>query len=338
VRLNAVCDVPLAAFLSGGLDSSIVVAEASQGRATPLDTLSIDFGEHSEEDAARASCAARVFGCRHHPYRVAPSELRALALGCLDAMDHPLGARDAAATFALARRLARELPGTKVVLTGTGADELFAGYGSAYFGPRAGSVEEQCAAYVASYACTSPSAWRALGDVVPAPLPVARVAGEVAQRVRRLGPALSAADPANVLCAFYLVGHLPGWELATQDAMCMASSIEPRVPFLGRRVVELAMATSGHRKRAGGREKAVLRDAYAGRLPEPIRTRPKVPLSRPVAAWLCAHGIRDLYLRSGFRDRGLLRVERLRSPEVLSEFDVMWRLMALERWLQRNFD
>jgi asparagine synthase (glutamine-hydrolysing) len=338
VRSTATSDVPIGAFLSGGLDSSIVVAAVSRTRGTPLETLSIHLGEHSEEETAHALLAARAFGCNHQVYRVNGRDMSALAAGCLAAMDHPTGARDAVAAFALARRLKQQRPSIKAVLTGTGADELFAGYSSAYFRPRSASLEEQCSAYVKAYSCTTPRAWRALSEVVRGPLPVKKAAAEIELRMRQLHPALPADDATNVLCAFYLVCHLPGWELPVQDTMCMAASLEPRVPYLGRRVVELAMGISGARKLEAGREKAVLRDAFAGVLPEELRARPKLPLSRPVSEWLCQHGVRDLYRSVRFRDRGIFHLDRLQRADTLAEFDVMWRIMALECWLQRNLD
>jgi len=170
------------------------------------------------------------------------------------------------------------------------------------------------------------------------PLPVDEVAGDLAQRVRQLHPALDATDAINVLCTFYLVCHLPGWELGVQDTMCMASSLEPRVPFLGPRVVNLAMAIRGEHKLQPGREKLVLRAAFSDLLPEAIRIRPKLPLSKPVASWLLQHGVRDLYQSVRIRDRGIFHLQRLSSLSSLAEFDVMWRILALEWWLQRNLD
>jgi asparagine synthase (glutamine-hydrolysing) len=337
VARNATSDVPIGAFLSGGVDSSIVVGLASDG-GTSLDTLSIHLGEHSNDETAHALLAAETFGCRHHVYRAHEDECSTLARGCLGAMDHPTGARDAVATWAMARKLKDLHPSVKVVLTGTGADELFAGYSSAYFRAVGGSIEAQCERYVRDYACTSEGAWHALRDVVVDPLPVGDVASDLARRVRRLLPGLRETDPVNVLCAFYLVSHLPGWELPVQDTMCMASSLEPRVPFLARAVVDVAMAIAGDRKVQSGREKAVLRNAFAGLLPATIRARPKLPLSRLVARWLCEHAVQDLYRGTRFRDRGIFSLPRLSSPQVIGEFDVMWRLLALEQWVQRSLD
>lgn len=339
VRRNASAEVPVATFLSGGLDSSIVTSQAARV-ASPLSSVSIQFGRgECAEIAAAHEVAARAGSVLHvcHADDAVP-DLNRTVDACLAAIDHPTGGRDAMAMFLLAKHLRRVRPDVKVVLTGTGADEIFNGYRTSYFEPSlgAGSLFEQCRAYAHQYSATTDRTRALLPRLTRVPLLEDNVASHVQAEIETLFPAVDSSDAGNVQNAFYVVTHLVGWELCLQDTMCMHHSLEPRVPFLARDVVEYAMQIHGASKCRGALEKMPLRRAFAASLPEDIVSRPKLPLSRPVAAWLMGRGFAAKYAARGGADFGIIDpavLEELSRPE---DFDLAWRVIVLQRWLETH--
>lgn len=336
---NSRSDAPVGVFLSGGLDSSIVTSEAACNVTTPLSTVSIQLDPHDEE-IKYATLVADLVRCKHTVCKPDEAALPILVDGCLTAMDHPTGARDALAVYCLANHLRRVCPDVKVVLTGTGADELFNGYRNAYFQPvlDKASMEDLCRHYVSLYSCINEASRHSLSKLSFVPLPIENVASRVAVEVKRTFPWIESNDGGNVQNAFYIITHLVGWELAIQDSMCMEHSLEPRVPFLSKAVVEWAMSIDGKSKCDGAIEKELLRRAFAHRLPISVCTRPKLPLSHSVVDWVWNHGFFDLVRSTKIRDHGLFRLSGFTDLNRLEDFDLLWRLFVLEMWFQKNVD
>ncbi len=325
VRRHLMGDAPMGVFLSGGLDSAAVAAFVREAGA-PLRTFAMTFpGEGVYDEGALARRSAALLGAEHVEASLTAAELPELITACARHFGEPFGDSSALAVLALSRVAARHVT---VVLTGTGADELFLGYrrytlGAPPPGTRAAAhaaaallptsrrgalgtagllarklaascaVGDPAARYLERLAVV-PAAWRArlLGDRAPAP---------VLTRVRdAFRGAPSFADGAR---AADLAVYLPDDLLAKEDRMTMACGLENRVPFLDDRVADLAGGLAA-REHGGG--KRLLRRALRGLLPRDIVRRRKHGFAVPVAEWLrgeAAHVVSDLLLAPGARLR-----------------------------------
>ncbi len=298
-------DVPVGVYLSGGVDSAAVAALVRAAGA-PLRTFALGFpGEGRYDESAAARRSAELLGAEHTEVAFAPDDLAELLAACARAFGEPFGDSSALAVLALSRAAARDVT---VVLTGTGADELFLGYRRYRLGdvPR---VAAPCARALAAVLPTSrrgaggsaaawarklaasarerdpaarylerlavvPAAWRVrlLGDADPPP---------VLERLRahfRAAPTF--ADAAR---AADLDVYLPDDLLAKEDRTTMACGLENRVPFLDDAVADLAGAAPA---RAHGADKRLLRRALRGVLPRELTTRRKHGFAVPVSEWL----------------------------------------------------
>lgn len=315
VRRHMIGEVPRGAYLSSGIDSSAVVAFLRKQQE--VDTFSIGFpgdhGEINELQAARET--ARLLGTRHHEVVVAAEEYMTELPGIIQAQEEPLADPSAPALFFLAREARRHVT---VVLSGEGADELFAGY-PIYHEPFAlrpfeylprgmrrglGRLAEALPAQVRGrgYLMRGASSLeeRYLGN--------AKIFSE--QEKALLLPQEGAQDPYWSLTAPYydacrhldpvsrmqtIDGYtwLPGDILMKADKMSMAHSLELRVPFLDVGIFELASTIPMRFKvTSGGITKVALRQALASELPREIAERPKLGFPIPIRHWM-RHQMRD---------------------------------------------
>ena len=318
VRSRMVSDVPLGAFLSGGVDSSTVVAMMSEADERPVTTCSIGFADTGIDESAYADRIARLFGTDHRQRQVNPDDMIAVdELAGIFA--EPFADPSALPTLRVCQ-LAREH--VKVALSGDGADEALAGYRRQVFhhhedrmrsvlpaslrgpvfgtlgrlwpkadwAPRplrarstfrslAGSGEE---AYAASLCITPPDIRDRLTTPEFAALRGAyRAEDRVIDRMRT-APGRSALDRAQYLDMTF---WLPGDILTKVDRTSMATGLEAREPLLDHRLVEFA-ATLPEPMRVRGRQgKWLLKSAMASRLPHDILYRPKQGFDLPIARW-----------------------------------------------------
>jgi asparagine synthase (glutamine-hydrolysing) len=317
VRSRMVADVPLGAFLSGGVDSSAVVAFMAEASRAAVETCSIGFDRADHDESAYARLVAERFATSHRS-RIVDSEDFSLIDTLVDAYDEPFADASAIGTYRVSE-LAREK--VKVSLSGDGADEIFAGYRRhAFF-----SAEERARALL-------PAPLRrgvgALGGVYPkldwAPRflrarttlqglgrssgesyadAVSATSFEVRSRLysadftRRLGGHRAerryveamrdapAADPlARALYADLKI-WLPGDILTKVDRASMAVSLEAREPLLDHRLVEFAASLPPSARLRRGRGKYLMKRALESRLPAEILHRPKQGFVTPVSAW-----------------------------------------------------
>ncbi|GAA4937027.1 asparagine synthase (glutamine-hydrolyzing) [Nonomuraea thailandensis] len=339
VRRRMVADVPVGVLLSGGLDSSLIVALLAEQGQQDLATFSIGFepagGERGEE-FAYSDLVARRFGTDHHRIRIPDARLMDGLQDAVRAMSEPMVSHDCVAFYLLSQEVARHV---KVVQSGQGADEVFAGY--SWFPPLAGVPREQAAeVYAREFfdrphdglaAILSPDRLLerdASGDFVRAHLgrPGAETALDAVLRLETT--AMLVDDPVKRV-----------------DNMTMAHGLEARTPFLDHELVELAAACPAELKLAHG-GKGVLKDAARRLLPAEIVDRPKgyfpVPAVRHVDGALLDL-VRDALTSRAARERGLFRqdyVDRLLAdPEqdrATTGVNTLWQLGLLELWLQTH--
>jgi len=363
VRMRLVADVPLGAFLSGGVDSSTVVAEMARIMDRPVKTFSIGFKEKEFNEADDAEAVAKHLGTEHTQLVVHP-DVDALVEDVVAAFDEPFSDSSAIPTF-LVSRLAREQ--VTVSLSGDGGDELFGGYS------RYQSALERNR--------DLPGPIKALlGTIVPRLphgllgrrrlLEMSRSArGRYAGLVGHpLDPTHSGLARPEVLAALPDFDHsmdlwfdqvqdrdyasqmmmvdtlsyLPGDILTKVDRMSMAVSLEARVPLLDHRLVEFAGSVPSHLKLRGD-GKWVLRQVANDRLPPRVYQKRKQGFGVPLRHWFRdelrhrVDGLREpsarIYDWVSARDAARVFDEHMRGRRDHST--TIWRLLVLELFLDR---
>ena len=303
VASRLVADVPVGVFLSGGLDSSIVAAVAARHLPGVL-TFSMGFAsvEHDESEFARE--LATSVGSRHHHFRFDESSFATLLPEVAAALDEPVGDQALLPVYWLAREARQH---ATVVLSGEGADEVFAGYG--YYGPfapNAGIVANVKRALGADDPTTAAHLIDNAPPVTPSGFPLltdaagrARLVPGAAHGVDAWEPALmrwlgGAHNPLQRATAADLATWLPDDLLVKYDRMAMAVSLEGRAPFLQPDLVAAALALPPAERMSGGQSKVALRRIAKRWLPERIHARRKqgfvLPMRAWIRDWLHAHG------------------------------------------------
>ena len=372
VRRRLVSDVPLGAFLSGGIDSTIIVGLMSKLMSEPVKTFSIGFeGDAAYDETAHARRASNLFKTDHTEFRVAPA-----ALDLLDTLiwhhDGPFGDASAVPTY-IVSKLARAH--VTVVLTGDGGDEVFAGYrrfwaavqsehvpraaarlGQALFSrvPPPGHERHWLAETQRFFRATSASfdermtIWNAIFfyDLHDLVRPDFAASLRPIDRLRYLDGERDQMDGRSLLSRLlhanfttYLADDL----LVKIDRCTMASALEARSPFLDRQLVEYVAALPDDFKLRRRRTKTILRDAFADLLPREIAHRPKMGFGVPLGSWFRGSMrayMRDLLLAPDARYRAMLSgsyVESLVRQHLSGGANLgpqLWSLICFERWLQ----
>jgi asparagine synthase (glutamine-hydrolysing) len=342
VREQMVSDVPIGAFLSGGIDSSAVVAFMSRHTNRPVKTYSIGFkgssGAALYNELPYARTVAQAFGTDHHEIIVQP-DVASLLPQLIWHMDEPVA--DAAfITTYLVSKFAREE--VTVILSGVGGDELFGGY-NRYLDEHYRRMYQRVPAFVR----------RGLIDPIARLLPSDRHSrllnktrllkaflladslgfeerygrfmqvfssldraslmrdggGAFDDCIARAFAATSDSDPLRRLMEVDLATQLPEDLLMLTDKMSMAVSLECRVPLLDQKLVALAARMPGHLKVQGGELKHCMKQALRGVLPESILNREKRGFGAPIGAWFkseLARLVHDLLGTATVARRGLL--------------------------------
>ena len=378
VRMRLVSDVPLGAFLSGGIDSAAIVALMSRESKKQVKTFSIGFaGEDSFDETRFARQVAARFVTEHHEFIVEPK-----VIDLVDELiwhhDQPFGDSSAIPTY-LVSKMAREF--VTVVLTGDGSDELFAGY------------DRFQAAVMAGYYEHLPDfAHRAIGGAL-SHLPESTEYGGLVRNANRfvnaavrplserylswvryvpgrwvealLGNEAERSVQSHYRAQFESSGHLSGGDIVGQlldvnlrtyllddllvktDRTSMAASVEVRSPFLDHQMVQFVAAIPTGLKLRWGTSKYILKRALRGVLPDRIIDRKKHGFGVPVGSWF--RGDLSGYLRSALlgersRARGIWRTEALEAmieAHMSAKVDLgqaLWTLLTFELWMQRYFD
>ncbi len=296
VRSRLVADVPVGVFLSGGIDSSIVAAVAAKHHPA-IDTFSMGFRDARYDESAHAQVVARAIGSSHHHFTFDETAFHELLPTVVEGLDEPLGDQALLPTYWLCREAKRHVT---VVLSGEGADELFAGYEyySAMLSRR--SWRARLKAWVSGRGPSDPlqqlcdNAWpvtpsgfplvmdsagrqRLLSGYVPKPdLWEDALMSTLAQSEN----SLQRATLADILT------WLPDDLLVKLDRMAMANSLEGRAPFLSPALAETALRLPEASRMTVTQSKVALREVAALLLPSDIVQRKKQGFVLPMAKWL----------------------------------------------------
>jgi asparagine synthase (glutamine-hydrolysing) len=339
VRRRTVADVPVGVLLSGGLDSSLIVALLAEDGARDVPTFSVGFEAEGGEDGdefAYSDLVAERFGTDHHQILV-PSDRLSTALDrAVDAMSEPMVSHDVLAFHLLSEQVSKEV---SAVQSGQGADEVFAGY---HWYPEAAAVpRDRAAARYAEVYFDRPHAELA-AVLEPRFLADHDVCAEIVRDHMAAEGAETALDAVLRLDTHIMLVDDP---VKRVDNMTMDWGLEARVPFLDHELVELAAACPPEFKLAQG-GKGVLKDIGRTLLPGPVVDRPKgyfpVPAIRHLAGPVLER-VREVMDAPQARARGVFR--RSYVDQLLAAPDAhrtrrgnnaLWQVAVLETWLQRH--
>ncbi len=386
IQEQMVADVPLGAFLSGGIDSSTVVALMQAQSSRPIKTFSIGFAEQQYNEAEYAKAVATHLGTEH-------TELYVTAQAALDVIPHlpqlydePFADSSQIPTFLLSKMTREHVT---VSLSGDAGDELFGGYSRYFLGP---DIWQKISwiplgmrqFYAKLLVSVPPTTWDAIvaniSKVVPrlekvqAGRKIHKVAGvfssqqplELYQELVSIwkNPAeivLNSQEPETIVThppdwldrldlaerMMYLdsVSYLPDDILVKVDRAAMAVSLESRVPFLDRRVIEFAWQLPLSMKLRDNRGKWLLRQVLYKYVPKELIDRPKMGFGVPIDAWL-RHELRDWaesllaverLEREGFFNVGAVRQQW--QEHLSGEFDrsnSLWNILMFQAWLEAH--
>jgi asparagine synthase (glutamine-hydrolysing) len=334
-----IADVKVGVLLSGGLDSSLLVALLAEQGVHDLMTFSIGFEDHPEEKGHEfeySDAVADYFGTRHHKYSIPNAEVLQRMHEAVDCMAEPMVSQDVVSFYLLSEQVAQTV---KVVQSGQGADEVFAGYSwhskmTAETGPAIERLRrhyfdrdhDEFAVLLAPTFQTGD----VTADLVAAKLAEPYAEEFIDQLLRAEATLFVTDDPVKRV-----------------DNMTMAWGLEARVPFLDHQLVELAAQMPPELKlRSNG--KHVLKHIARGLLPDAVIDRPKGYFPMPALKFVRGEFLefmRDILDSQACRQRGVYQrsyVEKLLAePEkhlTRIQGSKLWHLALLEFWLQRNVD
>jgi len=373
VSQRLISDVPIGVFLSGGLDSSSLVALASEASSEPIETFSVVFGENEFCEATYSEQVARQFGCHHHQIELTEAQLVEQIPAALGSLDQP--SVDGVNTYVIAR--AAKEAGVTVALSGLGGDEIFAGYSSFLSVPRmisfrcyagwltplgrslgtllGGSETNKLSKLLAvasngyygghphflSRALFLPGAVRTLlgGKGENGNLPAPRNDVGLVDGVRSL-------DPVNQVSVLEGSTYMANMLLRDTDCMSMAVSLEVRCPLLDHRLWEYVLPLAGSLKLDSKLPKPLLLQALGNRLPSEIYMRRKMGFTLPFQRWL-ADGLRPELERE--LEKGQLEKDVPLEHGAIADvwkaylagrtnWSRPWALFALKQWIRRNIE
>ncbi len=378
VRARMIADVPIGAFLSGGIDSGSVVALMAEASSRPVKTFSIGFEESGFDESADARLVAERYGTDHHELVVRPNALEVLPL-LVHHYNEPFADSSAIPTYYVSK-ITREH--VTVALSGDGADESFAGY--VHY--RALLAWE--ATNVIPYFIRRPAA--RLAEAALGALPYHNTVARLERGAQMLGKRLPArfhqqlsmfktqekraaytpkfhdaiATPATRDCAMsvpwdpgmdplgWMLHHdqsvlLPEDFMVKVDVASMANALEVRSPFMDHRLVEFAATIPSDMKRRGDEGKLILKRAVRRFLPERTLAKPKTGFGMPLARWLRTD-LLDLLRGALLDDRATKRglFERRFIAKMVDDHthgrrdfsNRLWALLVLELWFREFVD
>ncbi|HEV8614014.1 MAG TPA: asparagine synthase (glutamine-hydrolyzing) [Methylomirabilota bacterium] len=365
VRSHLIADVPVGAFLSGGVDSTAVVALMAELTGGRVKTFSVGFEGAANSELPYARRVAEWFGTEHHELHVTPGDVGLLE-SLLSVLDEPFADSSAIPTYLVSRLARRHV---KVVMSGDGGDEIFAGYDRYVVDHRRrhlGRLADRGHAGLLRgasrllpdgtpgknwlYNLSLPRLQRYVDSVtvfparaLPALLEVD--SGPVADGFDAAFASCDGLDPLSQLQNLDIKTYLPGDILTKVDRMTMATSIEARPPLLDHLLVEFACALPPELRLGGGVTKRVLRRVLRGRVPEEVLTRPKQGFDPPLVTWL-AGGLSGFFedelgdgrtlSAAGLRGAEVQRLQALHRATLRPDLcRRLWALVVLNRSLRR---
>ncbi len=370
VRLRMICDVPFGAFLSGGVDSSAVVATMTRLSDQPIKTFTIGFPEKEYNESAHARQVAVALGTEHHELVLEPD-----VISILDDLawhlDEPFGDSSAIPTYMVSQLAAEHV---KVVLTGDGGDEMFAGYDKysveqrerryrhipalirSLLGAVGGRMSEGTKGrnFLRHIALNGADRYLDAGNLFDRQAQTALFQESAAEQILAADPwrdmtACLAREGSHWLSAIQYLDiktYLPLDILTKVDRMSMAHSLEARVPLLDHKLAEFAATIPPGLKLRNGRTKHIFKQALKDILPGNIIDRPKQGFAVPLSRWFRGElngYVHDLLLSPSSRARNIFNPAYIENLLLLQgrgrPLDLqLWTLISFELWCRTFLD
>lgn len=364
IRLQMRSDVPVGAYLSGGVDSSLITALASKNTELPLATFSVGF-EHSEfDELPYARQVAKMYKTEHHELIISPEDALNFLPTIMQYMDEPIGDSAVLPSYLVSKLAAEHV---KVALSGLGGDELFGGYSR--YSPSQGRFQflKALPTPLLKYGLlptmrSIQPAWgkqleRMINPIADDEFYHERVRqmstgmivgltgntdapNYIGKDLKKIYNSYSEPDEVNQRMFTDIQGYMNDQLLQFTDRMSMAVSLEARVPLLDHRLVELSLETPSLMKINARETKIILKEAIRDLLPDSILFRPKWGFAAPHKTWALQKGFQKLLeqtisgnlVSDGVLDRR--GVENfLGNKELLNQYPTwVWPIIALEVW------
>jgi asparagine synthase (glutamine-hydrolysing) len=336
IARRTIADVPTGALLSGGLDSSLVVALLAENGTSDIKTFSVGFdavGDIAGDEFEYSDLIAQRFSTDHHRIHVAPERVIEALPNAIAAMSEPMMSHDSVGFYLLSEEVSKKV---KVVQSGQGADEIFGGY---HWYPRLVDVNNPTAAYARLYFDRDHEEMR---EALSPDLMNGDYSREFVDRFFARSPATSSIDKVLHIDTEIMLVDDP---VKRVDNMTMAFGLEARVPFLDHEVVELAARIPADLKIKNG-GKHILKEASRAVVPAEVIDRPKGYFPVPALKYIRGPFLqlvrdvldqpaavqRNLFSRA-YVERLLARPESELTPKGHSK---LWQIASLELWLQQQ--
>ena len=344
VRLRLMSDVPLGAFLSGGIDSSTVVAFMARASETPIKTFSVGFGEAKYNELEYAKLVAEKYQTDHQEIMLTPDFIKDMPQ-IMSFFDEPFADASAIPTYYIARETRKHVT---VALNGDGGDEAFAGYARYVHGMRFGNVRLPPLAQQSIPRTGFMRKLELLGmnnqrryyslhnafeqHQIASPI---EPFGQYYQKPKQLLDKWTYTD---------IKSYLPDDLLVKVDIATMANSLEGRSPLLDHRLVEFAASLPPQWKLKGGNTKIIFKDAVKDLLPKEILTKPKQGFAVPINEWM--KGELGSYTQETIAKSKLVQQHLPGTADQLLALQKqgkqygyrLWNLLQLAEWEKRNLE
>ena len=368
VKRRMISDVDLGVFLSGGLDSSLIVSSlAEQGFSLPCFTMGFQGASDYYEERPQAKRLAKYFGMEHHAFEINEKSILKRIPEILNACDEPFADTSALPFYMLSNEVSSRV---KVVLSGDGGDEVFGGYRK-HLGEKWSSASNMIPKFIRTiivktlienkntyYGEISRRIRRFLintykdGSLRQAGYleqinadSIKQLFGVNIEQTKRLldEHRKSFTDPINAMLAADLGFSLAGDMLVKADRMSMANSLEVRSPFLDKDLVEYAFSIPGKLKIGNFKGKVLLKDTFKNRLPKWSMNLPKKGFELPIADWLrndLKKLVDDSSSKKNLEKLGIINpsvIDNWKESLYTKKRDTSWQLWTLityKQWME----
>jgi asparagine synthase (glutamine-hydrolysing) len=370
IRIRMRSDVPFGAFLSGGLDSSSIVALMSENSVNPIETFTIGFKEKSFNESKLAKEVAIKFRTNHHEHIVTPQDFHSALKRTVYHYDQPFGDSSAIATGIVSKHAKNTV---KMVLTGDGGDEVLSGYPT-YLGLKYSGLIKKMPSFLSSGMPFIASQFvpifkgktrylfnRGINFINASSLPfekwiVLKSCWADLKLIKELVPASDKVFPVEQyfsdllksclykddfykLMFIHFKHNLPDDFLVKVDRMSMAYSLEARIPFLDHRLIEFMVKVHKDVKIRGQEQKSILRNTIGKRLPANLLKAPKSGFTVPLREWFKYEnnelGLSSLYLEDFGLNKGVVKeLIDLNNSGKQDLGNFIWQLFVLKEVMQ----